>query len=288
MAVFALEAVLWTSFGTSDNGWAPERTFAGPVVEALTKGPLLVTLGVVVSLLVFIGVVSVFLRRTPVWRVVGYGLTVVLFAIANGAPRGPAARHHRALVQRRVPARSPAAGRRRPPRQGRLTLLVGWTDRASAGGPGDPTARRSRAAVAAGTALVLLIAILGTQFSNTQRARGQIGDASIDSRTAARSSPGEVAIFSEVPGSSRPTRSSPETLERQLPRLRLLRPRCTVPPPRRTYPEEHWAVAEGLGEGDPAACAAAEASASSTSSTSATGTSSRTTDAPRTTRESPP
>ena len=88
VAVLAFEAVLWTRFGTTDNGRAPDRTFADAVIEALTNGPLVVTVGVVVTLLVIVGVFGVFLRRTPIWLVVAYGLSVLLFAVANGAPQG--------------------------------------------------------------------------------------------------------------------------------------------------------------------------------------------------------
>ena len=261
VAVLAFEAVLWTRFGTTDNGWVPNRTFADAVIEALTNGPLVVTVGVVVTLLVMVGIFGVFLRRTPIWLVVAYVLSVLLFAVANGAPQGPFRTALTGLWYNdafRLAAVLPVTAVALATIG--LALLVEWAARGIRRlVPGDPTERRSRVAVAAATAVVLLVAIVGTQFGGVQRTRGHIADAYRFEDRSPLLSPDEVEIFSEVAELTPPDAIIAGNPWNGSALVYAFVDRAALfPHLGGRYPDAYWAVADGLGDGDSAACEAAE------------------------------
>lgn len=88
LVVFAVEGFLWTRLGTSDNSWQPTRRFYVSVAEALVNGPGVVTAAIAATVLVLGGVIVALFRRRWLWIAVAYGVTVLLFAVANGWPAG--------------------------------------------------------------------------------------------------------------------------------------------------------------------------------------------------------
>lgn len=260
LAVFAVETVLWTRFGTTDNGWVPNRSFFVSIVEALTNGPMEITIGIVVTILVTLGVIGVFQRRTPIWLVAAYGLSVLFFAIANGGPEGQLRTALTGLWYNdsfRLAAILPVTAV--PLATVGLVLLVEWTTRGirrllPAGAPPE----RIRLATVGATALVLVVAVAGTQFGGVARSQGHIADAYRIQEGSPVLSPDERAIFDDV------ARLTPDdaviagnpwtgsALVYAYADRAVLFPHLGG-----RYPEAYWDVAEGLADGDPAACAAA-------------------------------
>ena len=260
VGALAVEAILWTRFGTSDNGWVPNRTFIDAVIEALTNGPLENTVGVVITVLVVIGIVGVFMRRTPIWLVISYGLTVLLFAVANGGPEGALRTALTGLWYNdafRLAAMLPVTAL--PLATMGLVMLAEWTWRGIRGGSPDGSAHpRTRIAIAV-AAMVVVLAVVGTQFGGVQTTSGYLADAYRFSDRSPVLSPDEVAVFDDVAEltpadaviAGNPWNGS-SLVYAYVDRTTLF------PHLGGRYPDTHWAVAEGLGDGDPAACTAAE------------------------------
>ncbi|MBM7830025.1 hypothetical protein JOE59_000730 [Agromyces cerinus] len=260
VAVFAIELVLWTRFGTTDNGWIPNRTFVVAILEALTNGPINITIGVVVTLLVMVGVAGVFLRRTPIWLVIAYGLSVLFFAVANGAPVGPLRTAITGLWYNdafRLAAVLPVTAVALATIG--LVMLIEWTARGiRALVPADSSPALLRTAVSGAIALVLIVAVVGTQFGGVQRTRGHLADAYRFEAGSPVLSPDEAAVFAEVAEltpedaviAGNPWNGS-SLVYAYADRAALF------PHLGGRYPEGYWDIAEGLGDGTAAACSAA-------------------------------
>ena len=89
ITLFAVEAFAFTRAKTMDNAWLPSRSFPAAVREALTNGPVDLSIAWVVSALVLIGAVVACWRPRLRWAVAAYLLSVLLYAVAIAWPAGP-------------------------------------------------------------------------------------------------------------------------------------------------------------------------------------------------------
>ena len=133
-----------------------------------------------------------------------------------------------------------------------LPLPVEWTARGvRRRDPGDPTERRSRVAVAAGTAVVLLIAIIGTQFGGAAHPGRHCRRLSVRGRQpAAESRRGRDLLGGRRAHPTRPIIAG-NPIHEIAPVSAFVDRAALFPHLGGRYPEEHWAVAEGLSDGDP-------------------------------------
>ncbi|MFF2274891.1 DUF6541 family protein [Agromyces sp. NPDC058126] len=88
-ALFAVEAFAFSRATTGDNGWLPTRNFPAAVREALTNGPIDLGYAWVVSAFMIIGLVVAVRRPRLRWAVAAYLLGVLLYSVAIAWPVGP-------------------------------------------------------------------------------------------------------------------------------------------------------------------------------------------------------
>lgn len=89
IALFAVEAFAFARTTTSDNGWMPSRSFPAAVREALTNSPIDLSYAWVVSAFMLVGIIVACRRPRLRWAVAAYLLTVLLYAVAIAWPAGP-------------------------------------------------------------------------------------------------------------------------------------------------------------------------------------------------------
>ncbi|MCK8608658.1 DUF6541 family protein [Agromyces sp. C10] len=260
LAVFAVEAFIWSRFQTGDNGWPSVRPFYVSLAEALRNSPLDITVGWVVTLLVGIGVVGgLLLRRTPGWLVASWLLAATLFAFANGWPEGPLRTAITGLWYNdafRLAALGPVVAV--PLAVVGLVLALDW-----AGAGLDRLARRrgaepSAALRATVLSLVAAIAVVGTQFGAIRSIDGNLADVYRLDADSPSVNPDELALFDDVAElvpedaviAGNPWNGS--ALVYAFTGRQALFPHVGG-----AYPEAHRAIAEGLADGAPEACAAA-------------------------------
>lgn len=260
LAVFAVEAFIWTRFQTGDNGWPSVRPFYVSVAEALRNSPLDITVGWVVTLLVGAGVVGgLALRRTPGWLVASWLLAAVMFGFANGWPEGALRTAITGLWYNdafRLAALGPVVAV--PLAVVGLALVLDWIaaalDRAARRRGAEPSASL-RATV---LSLVAAVAVVGTQFGAIPSMDGNLEDAfRIDERSPSLNAD-ELALFDDVAElvpedaviAGNPWNGS--ALVYAYTGRRALFPHVGG-----AYTEAHRAVAEGLADATPEACAAA-------------------------------
>ncbi|MEI5585044.1 MULTISPECIES: DUF6541 family protein [unclassified Agromyces] len=260
VALFAVEAFIWTRFQTGDNGWPSVRPFYLSLAEALRNSPLDITVGWVVTLLVGIGVVAGLLwRRTPVWLVASWLLAAVMFAFANGWPEGALRTAITGLWYNdafRLAALGPVVAV--PLAVVGLVLVL---DRV--GALLDDAARRRGTEPSAGLrvtvlSLVAALAVVGTQFGAVQSIDGNLAGAYRLAPWSPSVNPDEVALFGDVAElvpedaviAGNPWNGS--ALVYAYTGRRALFPHVGG-----AYPESHRAIAEGLADATPEACAAA-------------------------------
>ncbi|MGR2753276.1 DUF6541 family protein [Agromyces arachidis] len=261
LAVFAIELFIWTRFQTGDNGWPSVRPFYVSFAEALRNSPLDITVGWVATLLVAVGVVGgLLLRRTPGWLVASWLLAAVMFAVANGWPEGALRTAITGLWYNdafRLAALGPVVAV--PLAVVGLVIAADWI---AAGF--DLAARRRGAEPSAGlratvVALVASVAVVGTQFGAIQSIDGNLADAYRLDADSPSLNPDEIALFEDVAElvpddaviAGNPWNGS--ALVYAYTGRRALFPHVGG-----AYTEAHRAVAEGLADATPEACAAAE------------------------------
>lgn len=260
LAVFAIEAFIWTRFQTGDNGWPSVRPFYVSVAEALRNSPLDITVGWVVTLLVVVGVVGgLIVRRTPGWLVASWLLAAVMFGFANGWPEGALRTAITGLWYNdafRLAALGPVVA---------VPLaVIGLALVLDVVGAGlDRAARRRGAEPSAGLratvlSLVAAVAVVGTQFGAIPSMDGNLEDAyRIDERSPSLN-PDELALFDDVAElvpedaviAGNPWNGS--ALVYAYTGRRALFPHVGG-----AYTPAHRAVAEGLADATPEACGAA-------------------------------
>ncbi|GGI47665.1 hypothetical protein GCM10010932_23530 [Agromyces flavus] len=260
LAVFAVEAFVWTRFGTGDNGWPSVRPFYLSVAEALRNSPLDITVGWVSTILVLVGVIGgLLLRRTPVWLVVSWLLAAVLFGFANGWPEGPLRTAITGLWYNdafRLAALGPVVAV--PLAAIGLVLVLEWVElglRRLARGRG---AEPSSGLVLGVVALVAAIAVVGTQFGAVPSMRGDLERSFRLDAQSASVNPDELELFGDV--------------DRLVPEDAVIAGnpwngsalvyaytgrRALFPHVGGAYPPAHRAIAEGLADATPEACEAA-------------------------------
>jgi hypothetical protein len=260
LAVFAVEAFIWTRFQTGDNGWPSVRPFYVSVAEALRNSPLDITVGWAVTLLVGVGVVGgLALRRTPGWLVASWLLAAVMFGFANGWPEGALRTAITGLWYNdafRLAALGPVVSV--PLAVVGLALVLDWIaaglDRAARRRGAEPSASLCATVLS----LVAAVAVVGTQFGAVPSMDGNLEDAfRIDERSPSLN-PDELALFDDVAElvpedaviAGNPWNGS--VLVYAYTGRRALFPHVGG-----AYTEAHRAVAEGLADATPEACAAA-------------------------------
>lgn len=259
-AVLALEVFIWTRFQTGDNGWPSVRPFYVSVAEALRNSPLDITVGWVVTLLVAVGVVAgLVLRRTPGWLVASWLLAAVLFGIANGWPEGSLRTAITGLWYNdafRIAALGPVVAV--PLAVVGLIIVLDAVSAAL-----ERSAQRRGAAPSPGLratvlSLIAAIAVVGTQFGAIPSMDHDLAHAyRLDERSPSLN-PDEVALFDDVAElvpddaviAGNPWNGS--ALVYAYTGRRALFPHVGG-----AYTEAHRAVAEGLSDATPEACAAA-------------------------------
>ncbi|MGR0220188.1 DUF6541 family protein [Agromyces sp. ZXT2-6] len=260
LAVFAVEAFIWTRFQTGDNGWPSVRPFYVSVAEALRNAPLDITIGWVATLLVGIGVVGgLALRRAPGWLVASWLLAAIMFGFANGWPEGPLRTAITGLWYNdafRIAAIGPVVAV--PLAVIGLVLALEWVGVAldrSARRRGAEPAPALRATV---LSLVAAIAVVGTQFGAIPSMDRDLAHAyRLDDRSPSVN-PDELALFDDVAElvpedgviAQNPWNGS--ALAYAFTGRTVLFPHVGG-----RYTEAHRTVAEGLADADPAACEAA-------------------------------
>jgi hypothetical protein len=260
LAVFAVEAFIWTRFQTGDNGWPSVRPFYVSVAEALRNSPLDISVGWVVTALVAVGVVGgLALRRTPGWLVASWLLAAVMFGIANGWPEGALRTAITGLWYNdafRLAALGPVVAV--PLAVIGLVLVLDWIAAAI-----DRAARRRGAEPSSGLratvlALVAAVAVVGTQFGAIPSIDGNLADAYRLGDRSPSLNPDELALFDDVADlvpedaviAGNPWNGS--ALVYAYTGRRALFPHVGG-----AYTPAHRAVAEGLADATPEACAAA-------------------------------
>lgn len=260
VAVLAVEALVWTRVGTSDNGWAPRQSIPTALLEGFINGPNTITVGIVSTLLVAVGIVGVFvIRRSLTWLVIAYVLTVVSFAVANGAPAGAL----RTMITgiwyndaNRLAAVTPVVA---VPLAVLGTLVVltaaGRGIRRLGGIAADQPIGRAGV-----VALIALVAVLiaGTQVGGIQSTKARLHEVYASTDDSAVLSPDERALIDEVPSLTDPEAVIAGNPWNGSSLVYALTGRSTLfPHVGGRYPVEYQAIAAGLGAGEPEACAAA-------------------------------
>lgn len=253
------EVFVWSRFGTGDNIWPAVRPFYVSAAEALVNGPLDITIGVTATVLVLLGVVAAFLRRVPAWLLVSYLLSVAMFAFANGWPEGPLRTAITGLWYNdafRLAALLPITAV--PLAVAGLVLLLGWIgtwlDRFAARRDGRPTAAVRTGLLAA----VAVVAVLTTQVGAIPSTREDLDFAYRIDDDSPVVNPDELRLFEDVAEltpedaviAGNPWNGS--ALAYAFTGRRVLFPHVGG-----AYTVEHRAVAEGLADMTPEACAAA-------------------------------
>ncbi|WP_438855338.1 DUF6541 family protein [Agromyces sp. M3QZ16-3] len=260
VAVFAVEAFIWTRFQTGDNGWPSVRPFYVSVGEALRNGPLDITVGWVVTILVAVGVIGgLVLRRTPVWLVASWLLAAVMFGVANGWPEGALRTAITGLWYNdafRLAALGPIVAV--PLAVIGLALVLELASEAidrAARRRGSEPSTGLRASVLAGIAA---LAVIGTQFGAIPSIDGDLAGSYRLDASSPSVNPDELALFRDVADlvpedaviAGNPWNGS--ALVYAYTGRRALFPHVGG-----AYTDAHRAVAEGLADGTPEACAAA-------------------------------
>jgi len=253
--VFAVEAILWTHFGTSDDSWAPSRSLPLAFAHAVLNAPTTLPIAITISVLVLVGVVRTLFVRRLLWVSFAYAICVVLYTVSSGWPAGGL----RTLLTGlwfndayRLGAMLPILGV--PLAVLGLITIIRLFLRAL-----RPIAR-GRAVDIAVVAVCLVVAVVTTQLSAMPFARAHISGSYAESATSRVVSPDEESMFDAV---------------------RRLTPRTAViagnpwngsslvyaytgrhalfPHVAGTYPKRYLDLAAGLKSGTAAACSAARA-----------------------------
>ncbi|GAA2456006.1 DUF6541 family protein [Agromyces soli] len=259
LVLFCLEAVVWLRFGTTDNGWPPARPFYASVGEALLNSPLDITVGYTVTIMVILGFVAAVVRRVPVWLLGSYLACVVLFAVANGWPAGGLRTLLTGLWYNdafRLAALLPIAAV--PLAVAGLVLALDWIGRAI-----DRAGERSAGTLPAGLrtgviGLLAAVAVVSTQFGAIPSLRADLEAAYRVDADSPSVNADELALFEDVrelvPAGAviagNPWNGS--TLVYAFTGRQSLFPHVGG-----RYPASYWAVANGLADATPDACAAA-------------------------------
>ncbi|GAA1777178.1 DUF6541 family protein [Agromyces lapidis] len=258
IALFAVEAFAFSRTTTTDNAWLPSRSFPAAVREALTNSPIDLSYAWVVSALMVIGIVVALRRPRLRWAVAAYLLSVLLYAVAIGWPAGPLRTAITGVWYNdsyRLAALTPILA---------IPLAALGTVRIArwlAGGIrlGRSRTRRAPALPAIATMIIVGLLAISVPFTSTVIDSGRFIAARyhLDDRSAMLSAD-EVALLEQLPQlvpenaviAGNPWNGS--SLVYAYTGRRTLFPHVGG-----AYPDAYWALAEGLSDGTPEACAAA-------------------------------
>lgn len=258
IALFAVEAVAFARTTTMDNGWMPSRNFPAAVREALTNGPIDLDYAWVVSAFMLIGLVVACWRPRLRWTVGAYLLSVLLYAVAVGWPAGPLRTAITGVWYNdayRLAALTPVLAI--PLAALGAVSVARWLARGVR--LGRTSGRRTPRLPALATMIVVTLVAIGVPFASNVAdsspyvaARYRLDDRSV------MLSRDEVAFLDRIPElvpddaviAGNPWNGS--SLVYAYTGLRTLFPHVGG-----AYPDAYWALAEGLADGTPEACAAA-------------------------------
>ena len=258
IVLFAAEAFAFARTTTMDNAWLPSRNFPAALREALTNGPVDLSIAWVVSALVLIGAVVACWRPRLRWAVAAYLLSVLLYAVAIAWPAGP------------LRTAIPGDGYNDSYRLAALLPILAvplaafgavsvarWLVRGI--GLGRDRSRRTPGLPALATMIVVSILAIGVPFASTviDSSRFIAVSYRLDELSAMLSDD-EVAFLERIPElvpedaviAGNPWNGS--SLVYAYTGLRTVFPHVGG-----SYPDEYWALAEGLADDTPEACAAA-------------------------------